>query len=199
MSILPTTSQLAVPPPRRVHARLLDGTGEVGWIANQRLGFTGFATLNEAMVGAWVAHVALERRAAKSRREPAPYIDSALRLTREAEDEWIEVANKHVARLLRPVQPREARADEEELGPGKWFGFEIPFPAATPALDIDSSAHVVYRGLRRSGVPWAIRDAPLANGATVEAAAAASAIGVPAVPLDVIYGAALEVQHVPVV
>src|SRR4051812_4669782 len=134
MTISRTTSQLAAPPPARLHARLLDGTGDVGWIDEQGFGFTGFATLNEAMAGAWVAHVALARRAAKSRREPAPYIESTPRLSREAEQEWIEVADKRVARLVRP-----APAEQTE----RWFGFEILFPAGTPTLDIDSGAHVV--------------------------------------------------------
>src|SRR3954452_13338735 len=142
MQLSRMTSQLPMPPPRPVYARLLDGTGTIGWIGEQHLGFTGFSTLNEALAAAWVAHIALERRAAKSRREPAPYIESTPRLSREAESEWIEVANKRVARLLRPGQTPAVHRDEEAPATSNWFGFEILFPPSTPALDIDSSAHV---------------------------------------------------------
>src|SRR3954451_4571965 len=196
MQLSRMTSQLPMPPPRSVYARLLDGTGTIGWIGEKRLGFTGFATLNEALAAAWVAHVALERRAAKSRREPAPYIESTPQLSREAENEWIEVANERVARLLRPGQTPAVPGDEEAPAASQWFGFEIPFPPSTPPLEIDSSAHVIYRGLRRAGVRWAVRSAPLVNSATVEAAAA-TPVAMPQVPLDLTHALSLEVEHAP--
>jgi hypothetical protein len=188
MTISRTMSQLATPPPGRRHARLLDETGDVGWIDDRGFGFTGFATLSEVMNGAWVAHVALERRAAKSRGEPAPYIEATPRLSRKAEQEWIEVADKRVALLVRP-------APEEQTE--RWFGFEILFPAGTPALDIDSGAHVVYRGLRRSGIDWTARRTPPMSSRAVEAAAPAAPADVTAAPLGVIHGASPEVQHAP--
>jgi hypothetical protein len=196
MQLSRMTSQLPVPAPRPVDARLLDGTGTIGWIGEQRLGFTGFATLNEAVAAAWVAHVALERRAAKSRREPAPYIESTPQLSREAENEWIEVANERVARLLRPGQTPAVHGGEEAPATSNWFGFEILFPPNTPVLDIDSSAHVVYRGLRRASVNWASRGAPLTNSATVEAAAP-TPIAMSEVPLDLTHALTLEVEHAP--
>src|SRR3954469_2091308 len=196
MQLSRMTSQLPMPPPRSVYARLLDGTGTIGWIGEKRLGFTGFATLNEAVAAAWVTHIALERRAAKSRREPAPYIESTPQLSREAENEWIEVANERVARLLRPGRTPAVPADEEAPATINWFGFEILFPPGTPALEIDSSAHVIYRGLRRAGVRWAGRSAPPVNSATIEAAAA-TPTAMPEVPLDHTRARTLEVEHAP--
>jgi hypothetical protein len=145
---------MSLPPPSRAYT-LLDGTGTVGWIADNRLGFTGFASVAEAATAAWVAHVALERRAAKSRREPAPFLEPrALQLVRSDGHEWIESAGSRLARLVRPAQ--------ESAGVGKtsapWFGIEVVFPPDTSELTIGSSAHVVYRALRRSGMRWSIRD-----------------------------------------
>lgn len=149
MSNTRTTAQLAVPPPRRALAQLSDGTGPVGWVGDGRLGFTGFATLGAAASAAWVAHVALERRRAKSRGEAAPHIEPELELWVSGNDEWLTVDGKRVARLLSP---------ESTLPDGDaWFGFELVFSTATSSFAIESHAHVVYRGLRRSGVPWPMR------------------------------------------
>src|SRR4051812_34759654 len=92
---------MSLPPPSV--QQLLDGTGEVGRIDGHQLGFTGFADPAEAAAAAWIAHTALERRRAKSRREPAPYLEQPqLHLVRSDEDEWIEAAGQRLARLLRP-------------------------------------------------------------------------------------------------
>jgi hypothetical protein len=150
MSTTRTAAQLAVPPPRRPFDQLYDGTGPVGWIGDGRLAFTGFATLGDAAKAAWVAHVALERRRAKSRGEAAPHIEPELELWVSGADEWLTIEGKRVARLLSPA----STVPEGD----SWFGFELVFSPGTLTFDIESSAHVVYRGLRRSGVRWPMRE-----------------------------------------
>src|SRR5690348_12486089 len=87
--------------------RLVDGTGTVGWLIENRLGFAGFSSIQEAATAAWVAHVALARRAAKSRGEAAPYFEpDAMQLVRSDGSEWIEWAGARLARLVRPAQQR---------------------------------------------------------------------------------------------
>jgi hypothetical protein len=122
----------------------------VGWIGDGRLAFTGFATLGEAARAAWVAHVALERRRAKRRGEPAPHIRSELNVWVSGADQWLTMDGARVARLLSP-------ASTDPDGPS-WFGFELVFAPGTFTLDIEASAHVVYRGLRRSRVRWPMRE-----------------------------------------
>jgi hypothetical protein len=162
MSNTKTTVQLAAPPPRPMISRLSDGTGAVGWIGDGRLGFTGFATLGHAATAAWVAHVALERRRAKSRREPAPHIEPKLELLVTGNEEWLTIEGKRVARLLSPA-PASELSPTGIVPPGEaWFGFELVFPADVSSFEIESSAHVVYRAVRRSGVGWPMR----ANGST---------------------------------
>jgi hypothetical protein len=150
MSNTRTTAQLAVPPPRQAFEQLYDGTGPVGWIGDGRVAFTGFATLGEAAKAAWVAHMALERRRAKRRGEAAPHIEPGLELWVSGADEWLTVDGKPVARLLSPAST---------LHDGdRWFGFELVFSPGTSTFDMESNAHVVYRGLRRSGVRWPMRE-----------------------------------------
>lgn len=149
MSTTRTAVQLAVPPPRQAIEQLHDGTGPVGWIGDGRLAFTGFATLGEAARAAWVAHVAIERRRAKRRGEAARHIRSELGLWVSGGDEWLIIEGRRVARLLRPAStPPDGHS---------WFGFELVFAPGTFTFDIESCAHVVYRGLRRSGVQWPMR------------------------------------------
>jgi hypothetical protein len=122
-----------------------------------RLGFTGFASIAEASQAAWIAHVALERRAAKSRREAAPYLDpGALQLVRSGGSEWIESAGRRIARLVRP------ESDDTGHGAEPWFGVEVILPPDASDLMVGSSAHVVYRALRQSGMRWSIRDRAIA-------------------------------------
>ena len=150
------TTQLPLPPPNLF--QLLDGTGPVGWMDGNRLEFTGFADAAEAATAAWVADVALERRRAKRRGEAAPYVDPPqLFLVRSGEDEWITAAGKRIARLVRPhLQDSRPHANEAGASTG-WFGLEITLPADASELSVGSSAYVVYRALRRSGVPWSVR------------------------------------------
>lgn len=146
--------------PRRPAAfRLLDDTGTVGWIVGNRLGFTGFSSIPQAATAAWVAHVALERRAAKSRREPAPYLEPvAMAVVRSDGSEWIEAAGTRLARLVRPPQ---RITDDVENPRESWFGMEVVLFDDDSELTTGSSAHVVYRALRRSGISWPIRNRPV--------------------------------------
>ena len=55
----------------------------------------------------WIAHVALGRRRAKSRRKPAPYFESpSLKLVREDMHEWIEATGMRIGRLVRAPRKR---------------------------------------------------------------------------------------------
>jgi hypothetical protein len=159
MSTTGTAVELAVPPPGQAIEQLRDGTGPVGWIGDGRLAFSGFATLGEAAKAAWVAHVALERRGAERRGEAPPHIRPELELWVSGADEWLAIDGKRVARLLSP-------ASTQPHG-HSWFGFELPFAPGTFAFEIESSAHIVYRGLRRSGVRWPMRESP-SSGASRE-------------------------------
>ncbi len=138
--------------------KLLDATGPLGWIAGNRLGFTGFADVAEASAAAWIAHVALERRRAKRELGPVPRtVRPALYLTRSGEEEWIEAPGRRLARLVRPEGELRTPANEAADTSVSWYGVEIVFPENASALTMGSSANVIYRGLRRSGLPWSIR------------------------------------------
>jgi hypothetical protein len=162
MSGLEFLQRTSLPPPPAAFT-LLDGTGTIGWIVGHRLGFTGFSSVAEAGEAAWIAHQALERRAAKSRGEPAGYLEpTAMQLVRSDGTEWIESAETRLARLIRPEQ-RAAEDSDNRSEP--WFGIEVGLQPDASELTIGSSAHVVYRALRRSGMRWPIRDrVPLTDG-----------------------------------
>jgi hypothetical protein len=158
MSLPPRTPRLSAPPPPH-DITLLDETGALGWIAGNRLGFTGFAGTAEASAAAWIAHLALERRRAKRELRPAPQGERPpLYLARSGEQEWIEAPGKRLALLVRPDRPKsDAVANEANEPSGGWYGVEIIFPEDTSSLTMASSAHVIYRGLRRSGLGWSVR------------------------------------------
>lgn len=157
MSASRITTQMPLPPPRAF--QLSDGTGPVGWIDENRVEFTGFADPVEAAAAAWVAHVGLERRRAKSRREAPPYVEAPeLFLMRSGGHEWITAPGKRLARLVRPdLQDSPPHPNEAADVSARWFGIEIAFPPDASELTIGSSAHVIYLALRRSGLPWSIR------------------------------------------
>src|SRR5689334_3781859 len=122
MSASRITTQMPLPPPRPFE--LLDGTGSVGWTDGNRVAFTGFADPAEAAAAAWVAHVGLERRSAKSRREAVPYFEpEQLFLVRAGGEEWITAAGNRLARLVRPnQQDSSVRANGEVDESAHWFG-----------------------------------------------------------------------------
>jgi hypothetical protein len=157
MSPLENTTHTSLPPPRA--RQLVDGTGAVGRIDGNRVEFSGFADPTEAAVAAWVAYTALERRRAKSRREPPPYLERPqLYIVRSGESEWIETPDTRLARLVRPtLQRNPPHADVDDEVSTSCFGIEIMLPSDASQLMIDSSAHVIYLALRRSGLTWTIR------------------------------------------
>jgi len=157
MSLLPNTPTSTPLPPHDI--KLSDAARPVGWITGNRLGFTGFADEAEASAAAWIAHVALERRHAKRDLGPAPRAEAPpLSLARAGKEEWIEAPGRRLALLVRPdaLEPQRP-ADEATDRTGGWYGLEIVFPEDTSALTMGSSAHVIYRGLRRSGLRWSVR------------------------------------------
>jgi len=157
MSQPPSTAMATPPPPHGI--KLLDATGALGWIAGNRLGFAGFADVTEASAAAWIANLALERRRAKRELGPAPHAERPpLSLVTYGQQEWIEAPGKRLALLVRPGRTRsQALASEANEPLARSYGVEIVFPEGTSRLTMGSSAHVVYRGLRRSGLRWSIR------------------------------------------
>lgn len=151
--------------PSPLAEQLVDGTGEVGSIDGNRVELTGFPDPAEAAAAAWIAHVALDRRDAKRRREESPHLERPeLYLVRSGEDEWIVAEGKRLARLVRP-KPGGGRshsngADEVSAG---CFGIEIVLPPDPSEVTIGSSAYVIYLALRRSGLRWSIRPAALTD------------------------------------
>ena len=137
----------------------MDGTGEVGSIDGNRVEFTGFADPAEAAAAAWVAHVALERRRAKSRREEPPHLERPeLYLVRSGQHEWIVAEGKRLARLVRPkLAGTRSHSDEVDEISASCFGIEIVLPPDPSEVTIRSSAYVIYLALRRSGLRWSIR------------------------------------------
>jgi hypothetical protein len=140
-----STNQHALPPPGA--DELTDGDRVVGWIVDDRVGFGGFATAQEAAHAAWVAYRTMERRRAwESGARPLPIDIEPLTIHRRDDAEVIAASGRDVATLVRPdAGPRSAKAS---------FGFEISLPHATDALALRASAYHMYRALRRSGVRW---------------------------------------------
>ena len=157
MSLPPSAPPSTSLPPDDI--QLLDATGPLGWIDGNRLGFTGFADEAGASAAAWIAHVALERRRAKRELGPVPRAErAALCLARAGKEEWIEASGRRLALLVRPdaSEPQTLAKEATDRSAG-WYGLEIVFPEHTSALTMGSSAHVIYRGLRRSGLRWSVR------------------------------------------
>ena len=153
MSALLTTAQTSLPPP--VAFQLQDGTGAIGWVVDNRIGFTGFADPSEAAFAAWIARVTLEQRGAESRREPPPHFESpSLTLAREGVHEWIEATGRRIGRLVRHEEAKKLVGSNAPTSEEHWFAMEIALPPTAGELTIASSAHVIYRGLRRSGLRW---------------------------------------------
>jgi hypothetical protein len=134
--------------PSSSELELRAGGRAVGWIRGQVVGFRGFANETEAAQAAWVAHRALARRAERRHGgPPAPLEMEPLAIARDAERETILAGDQPIATLVRPS------ADGPES-----FGFEIQVPVVSDELAIRSKAHLLYRRLRNSGLPWATWD-----------------------------------------
>ena len=139
-------SRMATPPPR---FDLADGDTLVGWIDGLSIGFRGFGDVGEAAGAASVAYRTMARRFARKLGHRPPPIDTAtLSIARNGEVEHILADGRPIATLLRP-------GIDSRSGP-EHFGFEVQLPIPASELTMRSTAHVVYRALRRSGIRWAM-------------------------------------------
>lgn len=136
-----------LPPPLNVE--LTDAGRAVGWIADARIGFRGFASDVEASHAAWVAWRALQRRAARRLGvRPVPIDTEPLTVRRSDDQETILAGTRPIGILLRPGTDPQADRDS--------FAFELQLPASTGEVGLRAKAYVVYRALRKSGVRWAL-------------------------------------------
>ena len=140
-------SRMATPPPR---FDLVDGDTRIGWIDGLSLGFRGFGDEGEAAGAASVAYRTMARRFARKLGRRPPPIASGVMLSigRNGEVEHILADGRPIATLLRPGI--DSRSGPEHFG----FAMQVPVPASE--LTMRSTAHVVYRALRRSGIRWAM-------------------------------------------
>jgi len=144
----PHSPQAGVPPPP-LDIELVDAGRTVGWIADARIGFRGFASDTEAVHAAWVAWRELERRAARRFGvRPVPVDAEPLSIRRSHNGETILAGSRPIGILLRPGA--DARTGRDA------FAFELQLPASTGELALRAKAYVIYRGLRKSGVRWAL-------------------------------------------
>lgn len=147
-AVLPHPPHAGLPPPS-LDIELVDAGRAMGWIADARVGFRGFASAVEAAHAAWIAWRALQRRAARRLgARPVPVDEEPLTLRRVDGHEAILAGTRPIAILLRPGPDRRAGPDS--------FAFELQLPASTDEVGVRAEAYVVYRALRRSGVRWAL-------------------------------------------
>jgi hypothetical protein len=140
-----STNLHALPPPGTIE--LTDGDRVVGWIVENRVGFGGFATEQEAAHAAWVAYRTMARRRAwENGSRPIPIDIEPLSIHRRAESDVVVASGRDVARLVRPDTNRPATPAS--------FGFEITLPHASDELTLRASGYAMYRALRRSGIRW---------------------------------------------
>jgi hypothetical protein len=143
----------ALPPPGAIE--LTDGDRVVGWIVENRVGFGGFATEQEAAHAAWVAYRTMARRRAwENGSRPLPLDIEPVSIHRRLDSDVIAASGRDVARLVRPD---ESGADRPAA-----FGFEIALPHAGDELMLRASGYAMYRALRRSGIRWALWRKPTA-------------------------------------
>ena len=143
-STLTGPTRMPVPPPR---FDLFDGDALVGWIAGRVIGFRGFGDEAEAANAAWVAWRTMARRFARHLdRRPPPIVGATTSLQRVGEVEHILAGGSPIATLLRPGAGSASGMEH--------FGFELQLPAPASELTARSTAHLVHRALRRSGIRW---------------------------------------------
>lgn len=121
----------------------------MGWIDGRAIGFRGFADEEEAAHAAWVAYRTMSRRFAREGGQRLVPIDTVpMSLSREGDVELILAAERPIATLVRP-------GSDSPSGPDS-FGFELQVPKPVDELTMRSTAYLVYRTLRRSGIRWAM-------------------------------------------
>lgn len=165
-------THMALPPPSSVVLDLAVGGTVVGWIDGTAIGFRGFGDAFEALHAAWVAHRTVARRfARRDSRRPLPVDSEPLSLDRQGETDVVLAGGRPIAVLRRPDP-------DGRVGDG--FGFELCVPPPADELTVRSTARLVYRTLRRSGIRWAM----WAPAARVETAPSAPAPTTAPAPSD---------------
>ena len=138
---------LALAPPLELD--LIDADRAVGWIADDVVGFRGFADEVEAAHAAWVAYRALARRLARTHgTRPVPIDSEPLALQRHGGQEVILASGRPIAVLVRPGVESASGVDS--------FGFEIRIPPPAGEFRVRVKANLMYRTLRKSGLRWAL-------------------------------------------
>ncbi|HEY0970255.1 MAG TPA: hypothetical protein VGE02_04665 [Gemmatimonadales bacterium] len=142
------TTYMATPPPTP-RLDMADGDTAIGWIDGMAIGFCGFHDEAEAAHAAWVAYRTMSRRFARGGGHRMPPIDiESVSLDRSGEVEMILAGGRPIATLVRP-------GADSRSGPDS-FGFELQAPTPADELTMRSTAYLVYRTLRRSGIRWAM-------------------------------------------
>ncbi len=142
-----TSHAASTPAPTRLD--LLESETTMGWIDGMAIGFHGFADENEAAHAAWLSYRTMSRRFAHAGgQRPVPVSSEPLSLVRSGDAELILAAGRPIATLVRP-------GADSRSGP-EAFGFELQMPLPTDELTVRSTARLLYRTLRRSGIRWAI-------------------------------------------
>ena len=160
-------TRMALPPPSSVVLDLAVRGTVVGWIDGTAVGFRGFGDASEALHAAWLAHRTVARRfARRDRRRPLPVDSEPLSLDRQGETEVVLAGGRPIAVLCRPDPAGRT---------GDGFGFELCVPPPADELTVRSTARLVYRTLRRSGIRWAMWTAPAARADATGADAAPAA------------------------
>ena len=139
--------RMDLPPPSQFD--LLDMDRVVGWIDGGRVGFLGFADEHEVASAAWLAYRTISRRLARRLRiRPIPIDTEPLALAQEENREVILASGRSIATLVRP-------GSDSRSGPHA-FGFTVDVPAPADEVMVRSTAHAIYRTLRKSGLRWAL-------------------------------------------
>jgi hypothetical protein len=129
---------------------LMDGDRRYGWIAGDRVGFTGFGDHVEAVQAAWVAHrTVMQRHAGSPGAAPASYDARTFALVRYGEDEVILANETPIAVLVRPGTDGTSDPDS--------YGFVVRIPGDADRLAVRATAYRIYLALKSSGIPWTLR------------------------------------------
>src|SRR5689334_8686975 len=119
MTTQTVVGRLGLPPP--LDFDLIDADRSVGWVANEAIGFRGFADETEAAHAAWIAYRTLARRLARTDgTRPVPIDIEPLAIQRVEGREMILASGRPIATLVRPSA--DSRRDVDS------FGFEVSLP-----------------------------------------------------------------------
>ena len=136
-----------LPPPSTLD--LVDGDRVVGWLADQTVGFRGFADEAEAAHAAWMAYRTLTRRLARRYgTRPIPIEREQIPIRVRDDDNVILAGAQPIGTLVRPGPGSPSGPDS--------FGFAIHIPQAANELALRAKAYFMYLTLRKSGARWAL-------------------------------------------